>query len=102
MLGGVVKDVYSNPVVGHKYFSAFTGMVDLLYLSISVFIINLYQFLILCQSLTPNIYPISLVFSESSRPSFAKGIDAAHKEELNIRRVLHEPISISVLFKQSF
>ena len=32
------------------YFSAFTGIVDLSYLSISIFIINLYQFLILCSS----------------------------------------------------
>ena len=28
-------------------------------------------------------------FSESGRLSFANGIDATHKEELNIRRVLH-------------
>ena len=36
-----------------------------------------------------NIYLISLVFSESVRLSLANGIDATHKEELNIRRVLH-------------
>ena len=30
------------------------------------------------------------------------GIDARHKEEHNIRRVLHSPIPISVLFEQSF
>ena len=82
-----------------KYFSAFSGIVDLLYLSISIFVINLYQFLILCSSkvlllwnyisLTPNIYLISLVFSESSRLSFANGIYATHKEELYLRRVLH-------------
>ena len=30
------------------------------------------------------------------------GIDAMQKEELNIWRVLHEPIPISVLFEQSF
>ena len=40
-------------------------------------------------SLTPNIYLISLVFSESGRLSFANGIDATHKEELYLRRVLH-------------
>ena len=53
-------------------------------------------------SLTPNIYLISLVFSESGRFSLANGIDAKHKEELNIRRVLHWPIPISALFEQSF
>ena len=42
-----------------------------------------------CISLTPNIYLISLVFSESGRLSFANGIDATHKEELYLRRVLH-------------
>ena len=31
----------------------------------------------------------SLVFSESGRLSFVNGIDATHKIELNIRRVLH-------------
>ena len=51
VLGGVAEVVSSNPMVGHKrYFSAFTSIVDLLYLSISIFIINLYQFLILCSS----------------------------------------------------
>ena len=49
----------------------------------------------------PNIYLISLVFSESGRLLFANGIDATHKEELHIRRVLHWPIPISVLFEQS-
>ena len=99
VLGGVAEVVSSIPRVGHKhFFTAFTGKVDLLYLSISVFIINLYQFLILCSSkvllllnyisLTPNIYLISLVFSESGRLSFANGIDATHKEKLTIRRVL--------------
>ena len=39
--------------------------------------------------ITPNIYLISLAFSESGRLSFASEIDAMHKEELNIRRVLH-------------
>ena len=39
-------------------------------------------------SLAPNIYLISLVFSESGRLSFANGIDATHKEELYLRRVL--------------
>ena len=34
VLGGVAEVVSSNPTVGHKYFSAFTGIVDLLYLSI--------------------------------------------------------------------
>ena len=34
MVGGVVEVVSSNPTVGHKYFSAFTGIVDLLYLSV--------------------------------------------------------------------
>ena len=31
-----------------------------------------------------------------------RGIDAMHKEELNIRRVLHQPIPTSALFEQSF
>ena len=53
-------------------------------------------------SLTPNIYLISLVFSETGRLSFANGIDAAHKEQLNIRRILHRQIPISTLFEQSF
>ena len=39
--------------------------------------------------ITPNIYLVSLVFSESGGLSFANGKDATHKEELNIRRVLH-------------
>ena len=47
VLGDVSEVMSSNPTVGHKYFSAFTGIVDLLYLSISIFIINVYQFLIL-------------------------------------------------------
>ena len=50
VLGGVVEVVSSIPVMGHKIFSAFSGIVDSLYLSISIFIINLYQFLILCSS----------------------------------------------------
>ena len=50
VLGGVAEVVSSNPRWVMKYFSAFTGIVDLLYLSISIFIINLYQFLILCIS----------------------------------------------------
>ena len=96
MLGGVAEVVSSNPRWAIKIFS---GIVDLLYLSISIFVINLYQFLILCSSkvlllwnyisLTPNNYLISLVFSESSRLSFANGIYATHKEELYLRRVLH-------------
>ena len=111
MLGGVVEVVSSNPTVGHKIFSTFTGIVDLLYLSISICIINLFQLLILCStkvlllrnyiSLMPNIYIISLVFSESGRLSWTNGIDATHKEELIIRRVLHWPIPISVLFEQT-
>ena len=32
VLGGVVDVVSSNFTVGHKYFSAFTGIVDLLYI----------------------------------------------------------------------
>ena len=47
MLGGVAEVVSSNPRWVIKYFSAFTGIVDLLRLSISIFSINLYQFLIL-------------------------------------------------------
>ena len=31
----------------------------------------------------------------------AYGIDARHKEELNIRRVLHKPMPISALFEHS-
>ena len=50
VLGGVAEVMSSNPRWVIKYFSAFTGIVDLLYLSISFFIINLYQFLILCSS----------------------------------------------------
>ena len=50
VLGVVAEVVSPNPTVGHKIFSAFTGIVDLLYLSISIFIINLYQFLIQCCS----------------------------------------------------
>ena len=50
VLGGVAEVVSSNPSWAIKYFSAFSGIVDLLYLSISIFIINLYQFLILCSS----------------------------------------------------
>ena len=50
VLGGVAEVVSSNPRWVIKYFSAFTGIVDLLYHSVSIFIINLYQFLILCSS----------------------------------------------------
>ena len=50
VLGGVAEVVSSNPRWVIKNFSAFTGIVDLLYLSISISIINLYQFLILCSS----------------------------------------------------
>ena len=50
VLGGVAEVVSSNPRWVIKIFSAFTGIVDLLCLSISIFIINLYQFLILCSS----------------------------------------------------
>ena len=42
VLGGVVEVVSSIPAMGHKKNSAFFGKVDLLYLSISIFIINLY------------------------------------------------------------
>ena len=37
----------SNPTLGHKNIFLHTGIVDLLYLSILIFIIDLYQFLIL-------------------------------------------------------
>ena len=47
-------------------------------------------------------YLISLVFSVSGKLSLANGTYARHKEELNIRRVLHKPIPISVLLEQSF
>ena len=50
VLGGVAEVVSSNPRWVIKYFSAFTGIVDLFYHSVSIFIINLYQFLILCSS----------------------------------------------------
>ena len=50
MLGGVAEVASSNPRWVITYFSAFTGIVDLLYHSVSIFIINLYQFLILCSS----------------------------------------------------
>ena len=36
VLGGVVEVVSSIPAVGHKIFSAFSGKVDLLYLSIYI------------------------------------------------------------------
>ena len=38
MLGGVAEVVSSNPRWAIKYFSAFTGIVDLLYLSIYIYI----------------------------------------------------------------
>ena len=44
VLGGVAEVVSSNPRWVIKYFLAFTGIVDLLYLSISIFIINLLDF----------------------------------------------------------
>ena len=47
VLGGVAEVVSSNPSWAIKIFFS---IVDLLYLSISIFIINLYQFLILCSS----------------------------------------------------
>ena len=72
----------SIPTVDHKkLFSAFTGIVDLLHLSTCIYAFIYY----LCIS----IYLVSLVFSESGSLSLAYGIDATHKEELNIRRVLH-------------
>ena len=41
MLGGVAEVVSSNPTVGHKnIFSAFTGIVDLLPLSLYIYICN--------------------------------------------------------------
>ena len=46
----IIPGSNSNPRWVIKYFSAFTGIVDLLYLSLSIFILNLYQFLILCSS----------------------------------------------------
>ena len=42
VLGGVAEVVSSNPRWVMKYFSAFTGIVDLLCLSLSIFILNLY------------------------------------------------------------
>ena len=42
VLGGVVEVVSSKPAVDHKYFSSFTGIVELLYLFISSFMLNLY------------------------------------------------------------
>ena len=50
VLGGVVEVVSSNPTVGHKNIFQHYRHSDLIYLSISIFIINLYQFLILCSS----------------------------------------------------
>ena len=38
VLGGVVEVVSSIPAVGHKIFSAFSGIIDLLYLSIYIYI----------------------------------------------------------------
>ena len=40
-------------------------------------------------SVTSNIYLITLVISESGRLSFASGVDATHKEQINIRHILH-------------
>ena len=56
--------------------------------------------LLLFQKQLSSIDPISLVTSGSSRLSLANGIDATHKE-LNIRRVRHYPITISVLLERS-
>ena len=42
VLGGFVEVVSSIPAVGHEIFPAFSAIVDLLYLSILFFIINLY------------------------------------------------------------
>ena len=50
----------------------------------------------------PNIYLISLIFSESDRLLLTNGIDATPKEELIIRRVLHWPIPTSMRIEQSF
>ena len=47
VLGGVVEVVSSNPA-GGEIFSASIGTVDLLYLSVFIFCVNLHQFLILC------------------------------------------------------
>ena len=44
-----VVDVCSNPTMDSKiFFQFFSGIVDLLCLPISIFIMNMYQFLILC------------------------------------------------------
>ena len=50
VLGGVVEVVGSISAVGHKIFFSIFQHSYLLYLSISIFIINLYQYLILCRS----------------------------------------------------
>ena len=45
--GGVIEVVNSNPA-RVKNILAFTGIAELLYFSISIFILNVYQFLIRC------------------------------------------------------
>ena len=55
-----------------KYFSAFTGIIDILCLSISVFIINLYQFLIIYILFTKNKdinLPKAVYIRKKSNPS---------------------------------
>ena len=59
---GVVVVVSSIPAVGHKIFSAYSGIVDLFYLSISIFIMNLYQFLL---NIRKNSNTISVLFEQS-------------------------------------
>ena len=64
VLGWVVEVVSSNPARVKNIFSAFTGISDLFCLSISIFIINLYQLLILCSSEV--LFFVKLYFSNTS------------------------------------
>ena len=89
-----------------------TSIVHSFYLFISIFIINLYQFLMLCSLkvllfvklyFSKTLYLlISHVSSGSSRLSLMNEMDAMHYEELSIRHVLHYQIPVSVPLEQSF
>ena len=75
VLGGVAMVVGSNLARG-KILTASIGSFDSLYLSVFIYCMNLYQFLILCSSKammfvklyfrTSDIYLISLVFLDTS------------------------------------
>ena len=93
--------IYIESRTGQNIFSAFTSNSSFI---ISLHFINLYQFLKLCSSKAllfyTNIYLISLISSGSERLLLANEIDLTHLE-FSIRRVLHYPLAIPVLFTQS-